>query len=682
MRESSSISPENLSVPAAWPTTCTVLLDQVGPEIYRSNPFRLLGLPVLAGPREVAKRVDQLKLAAEFGVGDDVWSFGPGQVLPVEQVRKAAQALKEPAARLVQEVFWFWSDSFPDEAVGDLALEHLSRGETSAAVEIWHSMAMQGRIAGLHNLAIYYHLQALELEQQEVPAQEELIQLWFKALRFWEKISGDDEFWSRLRDRVKRMADARVKTEFVDQMRTTLPEALAKICAVLALSHARQGYAERASLHAALVTHVHGDTAGARRALEAYAAPIARRIDASAMEARNRLAQSSRQGMEEAMALLHHCEEDLRLIELLCGRTTDYYVEVSQGLVAAVLDCVVAYQRETQDDFGCLPVLLHLLDMEALPVLKSRVRENFNAIYGNALVGGSRPPMIVAGLEGEAAIDEARAYQLIVDSILPGLDQLGLGEASRQMYAARAAILLKDLAIAAGIERDDIELATRAFAAALSLPVSDPLRESLESDQAQMQRDYETRKEKELQVESEGAQLIVNRHGICLNNCWVAPGEVAGLRHGLVQSPDGSTAAGTYLIAWRSYAGEEFELNSTNLLLASSYVEEHYNRILDSIYHFIVPGLIERTAAGVRAGHEGFLGTTRLDTSGVVLAGASSHFWQKHEPVSYAHLETRIEDGRLIVSSKVNPRQTETHDLANVWNAALFGYVVEALSRE
>jgi len=485
-----------------------------------------------------------------------------------------------------------------------------------------------------------------------------------------------------MRDRVKRMADARVTAEFVDQIRATLPEALAKICAGLVLSHARHGRLDRASLHAALVTHIHGDTAGSRRALEEYASPIARRIDARTVEGENRLAQSTRAGLEEAVALLRQCDEDLRLIELLCGRTADYYVEVSHGLVDAVLGCVVAYQRETQDDFGCLPVLLHLFDKEALPELKSRVSETFDAIYGNALVGGSRPHQVIEGGENEAAMDAARAYQLIVDSILPGLDQLGLGEASRQMYAARAAVLLKDLAIAAGIERDDIELATRAFAAALSLPVSDELRESLESDQAQMQRDFETRKEKELQVEGEGAQLVVNRHGICLNNCWVATGEVAGLRHGLVQVPDGDGSVSAYLIAWRSYAGEEFELNSTNLLPTSSYVEEHYNRILDSIYHFIVPGLIERVAAGVRAGHETFLGTTRLEPVGVMLAGSAAHFWQKDEPISYAHLETRIEGGHLIVSSKSNPRQSETHDVANVWNAALFGYVVEALSRE
>ena len=659
---------------------CATLLEMARPELYERNPFRMLGLSVLASPRDVAKRVDELKLAEEFGAGAPEWSFGPTQALTVEQIRTAAQELKEPVARFVQEFFWFWPENFPEDSTGDVALAHLERGETVHVVEYWQGAAMQGHLVGLHNMAVFYHRSALELELQAAPPEEELIQIWFKALRFWEKIAGVEAFWTCLRTRVKKLADARLTDEFVTQMRATLPEALAKICAGLAIAHGRQGWANRASLHAALVTHIHGDTTGARRALEEYAAPTARRIEARCVEADKRLASDLAAGLDEAVALLGHCDEDLRLIELLCGRTSDYYVEVSHGLVDTALDSVVRYQRETQDDFGCLPVLLRLLDMEASPELKARVTQTFDAVYKNSLSGGSRPPIDLRDPEVEGSLKNARAFQLIVDEILPGLERLGLGEVSKQAYAARAALLLKDLAVEAGLERDDMELALRAFAAALSLPVNDELRESIESDQEHVQRDYAERKEKELQVESEGSRLIVNRHGICLNDRWVTPSDIAGLRHGALNAAESGEAS--YVIAWRSSAGEAFELNRTNLLPDSSYVEEHYTRIVDSIYFFIVPGLIERLAGEIRAGQEAFLGMTRLRPDGVMLPGLTSHFWQKEEPVSYARLETSIDGGRLIVSSQDNPRQAEAFDVASVWNAAVFSYVVEALVRE
>jgi hypothetical protein len=223
-------------------------------------------------------------------------------------------------------------------------------------------------------------------------------------------------------------------------------------------------------------------------------------------------------------------------------------------------------------------------------------------------------------------------------------------------------------------------LAAQAFATALSLPLGEELRESLESDQAQLQRDFAERKEKELQVESEGSRLVIDRRGICLNDQRVTPEDFAGLRHGVLVEPE--TGEASHIIAWRSSAGEEFELNRTNLLPTSPYVEDHYRRVLDSIYFFVVPALIDRLTAEIRAGQEVFLGPTRLGADGVVLPGLPSRFWRKDLPVPYSRLETVIEGGRLIVSSTDNPRQAEAHDVASVWNAAVFGYVVEALARE
>ena len=670
---------ESPDAKSARAVACATLLEMARPNIYDKNPFRMLGLTVLAGPRDVAKRVDELKLAEEFGAGPPGWSFAPAQALTVEQIRAAAQALKEPVSRFVQEFFWFWPENFPEDSAGDIAMELFERGETAQVVEYWQGAAMQGQLVALHNLAVYYHRQALELELHEAPPEDELIQIWFKALRYWEKISGDEALWVRLRTRVKKLADARLIDEFVTQMRATLPEALAKICASLALDHGRQGWSNRASLHAALVTHIHGDTSGARRALEEHAAPTAKRIEARSVEAEKRIDQQLSGGLAEAVALLRHCDEDLRLIELLCGRTADYYVEVSHGLVDTALDCVVGYQRETHDDFRCLPVLLRLLDMAASPELKERVTQTFGAVYENALAG-TRPPFGSNDSEGDVSLNGAKAFQLILDEILPGLDQLGLGDASKQAYAARAALLLKDLAIEAGLEREDLELAMRAFEAALALPIGDELRESIESDRAHLQRDYAERKEKELQVESEGSRLIVNRHGIYLNDRRVAPKELSGLRHGVLLAPESGEAS--YVIAWRSTAGEEFEVNRTNLLPASSYVEEHYRRMLDSIYFFIAPSLIERLVEEIRVGQEVFLGKAQFRADGVMLPGQPSRFWRKDEPISYARLETSIDGDRLIVSSKDNPRQAEAYDVASVWNAAVFGHVVEVLARE
>jgi hypothetical protein len=75
-------------------------------------------------------------------------------------------------------------------------------------------------------------------------------------------------------------------------MRANLPNELSKICATLALNHGEQGPAERAALHAALVIHIHGDTVGPQRALEACATPELKRRLADAFEVVHRNALS------------------------------------------------------------------------------------------------------------------------------------------------------------------------------------------------------------------------------------------------------------------------------------------------------------------------------------------------------------------------------------------------------
>jgi hypothetical protein len=661
------------------PSSCAVLLDIATPQLYRENPFRKVGLPVLAGPRDVAKRIDQLKLSAELDTGALSWSFAPEIPLTVDQIREVAQALKEPAGRLVHELFWFWPEHYPDDTSADAAINHLAQGETALAVECWEAAAISGQPAAVHNLAVYYHQQVLALESRTSADEQELIQLWFKALRYWDRIAGSEGVWTRVQARVDRMADARLTGELVRQIRANLPQALAKICAALALSHGEQGRADRAALHAALVIHIHGDTVGPQRVLEACATPIARRIDDRVRAATNRVRPQAATGLAAAIALIRNNDEDLRLIEMLCGRTAEFYHEVSHSVAGAGLGCLVAYQRQTADDCGCLPVLLYLLGMETTPELKRRLADTFEVVYRNALSGKhhsvEEAPRVAVT---ETTSDFDRSYRLLAAEVIPGMEKFGLGGVARQEYASRIAGMLQQLAITACNETGNMALATNAFATALELPCSPEVRAGLEKARAKLQRDFTAREEEGLRAETEGSHLLVNQHGVCLNGTWTSPAEIAALRHGTETRTEGGAVVTTYLIAWRNTSGEVFVLNHTNLFPPSDSAAGHFASILDSFYASLVPGLVDRLVRTIRAGEEVFLGETPLKPEGMLL-GSPADFWKRDELVPYAMLETKMEGGQLILSSKNNPWRSETHDVAQTWNAAIITRVIEAL---
>jgi hypothetical protein len=658
-------------------SSCAVLLDIATPQLYRDNPFRKIGLPVLAGPRDVAKRIDQLKLSVELDTGAPSWSFAPETPLTVDQIREVAQKLKEPAGRLVYELFWFWPEHYPDDTPADAAINHLAQGETALAIKGWEDAALSGQPAAVHNLAVHYHQQALELESQAAPDGQELIQLWFKALRYWDRITSGEVVWTRLQARVDRMADARLTNELIKQIRANLPHALAKICAALALSHGEQGRADRAALHAALVIHIHGDTMGSQRVLEACATPIARRIDNRVNEAANRVKPQAATGLAEAISLIRNNDEDLRLIEMLCGRTAEFYHEVSHGVADAVLGHIVAYQRKTADDCGCLPVLLYLLGLEATPELKRRLNDTFEVVHRNALSGEHHTVE-----EGPPAPDTPsdfdRSYRLLTAEVIPGMEKIGLGGVARQECAARIAGMLQQLAIKAYNEAGNLALATSAFGTALELPCSPEVRADLEKDRAQLLHDSTAREEKGLRMEVAGSRLLINRHGACLNGTWTTPAEIAALRHGVETRTEGNAVVTTFFLAWRKTSGEIFVLNYANLFPPSDSAAERFASILDSFNSFLVPSLVDRLVRAIHAGEEVFLGETPLKPEGMML-GSPADFWRRDELVPYTVLETKIEGGQLTLSSKNNPWRWETHDIAQTWNAAIILPLIKAL---
>ena len=667
-----------------YPPLCAALLDVATPELYRESPFRKTGLKVLASARDVAKRLDQLTMAAELDTGPEHWSFAPEQVLTVDQVREVAQILKEPAERLVYELFWFWPETYPEDSPADPAIDFLAQGETGRAVEHWEDPARADGPTALHNLAVYYHQQALELERRESLAEQDLAEIWMKAIRSWDRVRGDDVIWMRMRARVTGLADARVPVELIGQMRKTLPDALAKICTALALSHGEQGRGARGALQAAMVTHIHGDNTDARRALETRAAPVARRIDARVSETRNRAGPEAVDGLAEALALVPANDEDLHVIEILCGRTAEYYREVSQSVADTVLNRLVAYQRQTGDDRNCLPVLIHLLGMEATPELKLRLADTYKIVHRNALSGQHRdvPEKRLAPLADETErSDHEKDFQLFKDHIIPGLSSLGLGKSSRAADFARVGSMLKSLAFAAFRENDNLALAENALAVALELVGDDDARAGLEADRVQLRRESEQRREKELRLQNATCVLQISRLGVDLDGRWMAATDLAGLRHGLETGAMGGSAEATYVIAWRTTGGEEFKLDATNLLAPSEHSGQDYARILDTFYYFLVPGLIDGLAAAVHRGEAVLIGETPVKHRGLLLASLA-RFGVRDELVPYDSLEFKSEGGQLVLSSKYNPWLSDSWVVAETWNAVIFRQLVEAVQRE
>jgi hypothetical protein len=199
----------------------------------------------------------------------------------------------------------------------------------------------------------------------------------------------------------------------------------------------------------------------------------------------------------------------------------------------------------------------------------------------------------------------------------------------------------------------------------------------LEEARTQLLNDFRARKEKELLLELEGNVVEIRRRGIRVNEQWSVPEEISGLRHGVVSSAVDGALVYSYTIAWVSPAGE-FVLDERNVFADPERAEADYTRILDSFYYFMATPLIDHLVGQVRKDEPLFFGGNALRRDGWLFVG-KGRVWKTQELVPYDRLSYAVEGSELKVSSKDNLKWSEAYSTVETWNAAIVGYVIEAL---
>lgn len=267
---------------------CEELLELATVGLYRNNLFRVLCIPVHAGPAEVRQRQKKLDMQRKLGLAAESGSAGIFVLNPppsADVTGKAIERMNDPVARFLDEVFWFTAPA------GDAGLAALERGSVAEARNAWKQIAGKSgmdTIHALHNLAVLDHLLALEGPNYDGSASA--------ALASWKGIIDGEAYWDRVRFRIGEMNDARLTTGFVRRLRSTLPGMLMLTFARLAVSAAERGDAGAA---AAMVKTMrqsgYGETP-VDEALREALKPLRSRISAAVASAKNKWTKTPQHG--------------------------------------------------------------------------------------------------------------------------------------------------------------------------------------------------------------------------------------------------------------------------------------------------------------------------------------------------------------------------------------------------
>lgn len=109
-----------------------------------NNPFRILGLPITASEREIAKQINTLATYAEMGKVKSFetdFPFLPSVERTPQAIEEAKKQIEQSESKLLYSLFWFWKNNTTDE----LAFEVLKDGNSEKAISIWEKSVLSNK---------------------------------------------------------------------------------------------------------------------------------------------------------------------------------------------------------------------------------------------------------------------------------------------------------------------------------------------------------------------------------------------------------------------------------------------------------------------------------------------------------------------------------------------------------
>jgi hypothetical protein len=365
---------------------CKPLIDACTPLVYRHNAFRITGLFSDASVRDIKRRVDDLKHAEEIGDAEEehCHAFALKPPPSLEHIREAALRLQDPERRIVEEFFWFWPMEW-GTGKRDPALKALANGDKKSPHEMWieelGSSASEKSVICKHNLAVLYQMTALDgehLNLKKTLTEDSLNRIekyWRKSFEWWESLTDDEHFWGLMTQRIRLLDDPRLTTGFVRRMRVTLPDALDKINAMLAIQYIQKGNFDSAKSHIAFMHETHQGLDNTAKTLSDVTGPLNARLHAAIEKAEEIARQKPDSADSAAEELVTIAQDIVPILEVLYPANSYQILDACDAIFTTCLMCVNNHTRETDAWDSSISILDALIPFAKVEEAKIKLIE-------------------------------------------------------------------------------------------------------------------------------------------------------------------------------------------------------------------------------------------------------------------------------------------------------------------
>ncbi|WP_395745399.1 hypothetical protein [Prosthecobacter sp.] len=669
---------------------CQSLMEACTLELYQKSIFRITGLPVDATSKEVARQVQKLQMMEEMSGGGTPSTTAAFPLAPpptTEQTREALARMKEPELRLVDEFFWYWPEKFGDSK-NDPAIRALLSGDGQAAIDLWVDRENDGSIVAKHNLAVMFHMFALDWTNHHVAYEidagrdEKIKSYWRDSFQRWEILADSDELWDVVKDRVRSLEDEALTTGFVRRMRRVLPQALDRVNAEAALKLAEQGQMDWAKFHVDFMRETNQGLDDVDSTAELVLAPTRRRIDQRLQAAQSKSEETPDQGTQLASELMNAATPLMGIYDLFHGKEAHQRNDLFDGVAETVADLLVAYQKATGDDQSFVKLLKQALQFASGMQIRERLMRNI-AIGENNLAASQLAPIFKSlNAITESSQDPSQKLQQVQRTIMTQLPSwasaLGPGSETYSNLVNTVAIALRNISIAAHNDTNDTSTATAAIGLALKLAVDPDLKRRMMDDKATLDGIMRQQKQWDRTVKIRSDEFEITQDFVRYNSTKISSADITGLRFGIFTQITNGIASSSYKIGVRG-RDAEFSVECKRFFRSDAQAKIDFTAILESLFQQILPNYVTALANNITSGRKTVqIGPLQLTKNGVNCE-TGSLWWKKQILVPYTNLGFADYQGHVHVSAAAPEKIHFALDRREVWNAVILEKLVEII---
>lgn len=377
----------------------TIGLKELGADLYLKNAFRVLGLPSNASFKTIRRRARDLISLIEIGDEEAIRAETVGGIsaIPDEpHIREIAGRLEDPARRILEELFWFRFEDMEESEFRFLLSEQSA--PIVEAVNRWQEDEDLGSEMEMHkashNLAVFYHLVALEFEshlERESKSKkadntalarlrEAAKSAWNLALVRWLHLSNAEPMWSWLGERMDAVGKKRISQDDVADVREEFTSAILSITGKLMLKAVEQCRWDDAKRLRHILSDAGFPTSLVGAMLSRVSEPNKNRIQARIEIFEGKVEADHRGAGKLAATLVHEIGSELSVLDTLLGQEDKALSDLHDTFAEAVNRAQVAYTDETDDDALGVRLLESTIPHARSDRLKKLMRRNLDTI--------------------------------------------------------------------------------------------------------------------------------------------------------------------------------------------------------------------------------------------------------------------------------------------------------------